>query len=193
MLLYYGTRICHDSVLYSVHSPFSYCLNNYSSTNTVIPIIRDLELNKKRLEELSVMLDIAIILYQTSVQKPKSLPLIDEMVKYANFKFMHSYRRRIRLMESNANCRYLKKLRQVFTVYLLRPPPLLSFCLRWCSNFVGSESGQKQSVKLLQNMVSNTTQHPHPLPATHCLYVLYFYFGKGGSGGCEQERRLEGQ
>ena len=27
------------------------------------------------------------------------------------------------------------------------------FCLGWCSNFVGSESGQKQSVKLLQNMV----------------------------------------
>ncbi len=27
----------------------------------------------------------------------------------------------------------------------------------------------------LQNMVSKTTQHrPHPLPATHCLYILYF-------------------
>jgi hypothetical protein len=25
----------------------------------------------------------------------------------------------------------------------------------WCSNFVGSESGQKQSVKLLQNVVYN--------------------------------------
>jgi hypothetical protein len=37
------------------------------------------------------------------------------------------------------------------------------FCLGWCSNFVGSESGQKQSVKLLQNMVYNTTQHP-PTP-----------------------------
>jgi hypothetical protein len=31
---------------------------------------------------------------------------------------------------------------------------LVIFCLGWwCSNFVGSESGQKQSVKLLQNMV----------------------------------------
>jgi hypothetical protein len=30
------------------------------------------------------------------------------------------------------------------------------FVLRWCSNFVGSESGQKQSVKLLQNVVYNT-------------------------------------
>jgi hypothetical protein len=39
------------------------------------------------------------------------------------------------------------------------------FLLGWPSNFVGSESGQIQSVKLLQNMVSNRTQHPHPLPA----------------------------
>jgi hypothetical protein len=29
--------------------------------------------------------------------------------------------------------------------------------LGWCSNFLGSEYGQKQIVKLLQNMVSNTT------------------------------------
>jgi hypothetical protein len=36
----------------------------------------------------------------------------------------------------------------------LRPPPLLGVCLGWCRNFVGSESGQKQSVKLLQKMVS---------------------------------------
>jgi hypothetical protein len=27
------------------------------------------------------------------------------------------------------------------------------FCLEWCSNFVGSESGEKQSVKLLQNIL----------------------------------------
>jgi hypothetical protein len=38
----------------------------------------------------------------------------------------------------------------------------LFVCL--CSNFVGSESGQKQSVKLLQNMVYNTTHHPTPPP-----------------------------
>jgi hypothetical protein len=30
----------------------------------------------------------------------------------------------------------------------LRPPPLLCFCLGWSSSFVGSESGQIQSVKL---------------------------------------------
>jgi hypothetical protein len=55
--------------------------------------------------------------------------------------------------------------------------------LGWSSNFVGSESGQIQSVKLLQNMVSNTTQHPQPLPATHRLYILYFDTGKGLRGG----------
>ncbi len=44
-------------------------------------------------------------------------------------------RRKIRLIESNAKFRYLKKLtckgtsRQVFIC--LRPPPLLGFCLVW--------------------------------------------------------------
>ncbi len=42
------------------------------------------------------------------------------------------------------------------------------FCLGWCSNFVGSESGQKQSVKRLQNMVDNTTQQPS-IPPTFSL------------------------
>jgi hypothetical protein len=66
-----------------------------------------------------------------------------------------------RLTECNAKCRYLKKLickgtlRQVFIC--MRPPPLLGFWLGRQGNFVFSESGRLQSVKLLQNMVSNTT------------------------------------
>jgi hypothetical protein len=60
------------------------------------------------------------------------------------------------------------KLLQVFIC--LRPPPLQGFCLGWSSIFVGSESGQKQSVKLLQNMASNTTQYPPP-PPSHTLSV----------------------
>jgi hypothetical protein len=57
---------------------------------------------------------------------------------------------------------------------------LLVIFLGWVNNFVGSESGQKQSVKLLQNVVYNPTQH---LPtATHNLYILYVYFGGGGGG-----------
>ncbi len=59
-------------------------------------------------------------------------------------------------------------LRQMFIC--LRPPPLLGFCLGWSSNFVGSESGQTKSVKLMQNMVSNRTQHPPP-PPSHTLSV----------------------
>jgi hypothetical protein len=56
--------------------------------------------------------------------------------------------------------------------------------LFWCSNFVGSESGQKQSVKLLQNMVYNTTQHP-PQPHTVCKYYTFTL----GMGGGQRERR----
>jgi hypothetical protein len=60
--------------------------------------------------------------------------------------------------------------------------------------FEGSESDQKQNVKLLQNMVYNTTQHPPP--HSHILYVLvyilYVYFGKGGGVG-EGREKVEGQ
>jgi hypothetical protein len=71
-------------------------------------------------------------------------------------------------------------------------------CLGWCSNFVDSESGQKQSVKLLQNMVYNTTQHPctHPTPLqphTVCIvYILYVYLRKGEREG-EVREKVEGQ
>jgi hypothetical protein len=57
-----------------------------------------------------------------------------------------------------------RDLRQVFIT--LRPPPLQGLCLGWSSSFVGSESGQVQSVKLLQNMVSN-----NPQPPSHTLSV----------------------
>ncbi len=49
----------------------------------------------------------------------------------------------------------------------LRPTPLLSLCLGWSRNFVGSESGQIQSVKLLQNMISNRTPS-----GTFCLRIV---------------------
>jgi hypothetical protein len=83
-------------------------------------------------------------------------------------------RRKIRLIENNAKCRPLKKctckwtLRQVFIC--LRPSRLLGFCFGWSCNFVGLESGQIQSVKFLQNMVSNRTQNLPP-PPSHTLSV----------------------
>ncbi len=68
-----------------------------------------------------------------------------------------------------------QSLNVVFTGY---------FCLGWCCDFVGSESGQKQSVKPLQNVVYNTTQHlKFPTPHSHTLSVytvLYIYFGTVG-------------
>jgi hypothetical protein len=43
-------------------------------------------------------------------------------------------------------------------------------------------------------MVYNTTYHPpnSPHTATHCLYILYVYFGKGG-GAEEVREKVEGQ
>ncbi len=70
--------------------------------------------------------------------------------------------------------------------YLSEAPFPSRFFLVSSSNFVGSESGQIQSFKHLPNMVSNRTQHPQPLPATHCLFTLYFDTGKG-----EREERVE--
>jgi hypothetical protein len=59
---------------------------------------------------------------------------------------------------------------------------LLVICLGWFSNFVGSESGQKQNVKLLQNMVYTTIQHPPiPPPQSHTLsvYTVHLLWGGG--------------
>jgi hypothetical protein len=68
-------------------------------------------------------------------------------------------------------------LRLVFIC--LSPPSLLGFCLGWFKNFVGTESGQIQSVKLLQNMVSNRIKDPPPPPSQHCLYILVVSQGRG--------------
>jgi hypothetical protein len=58
--------------------------------------------------------------------------------------------------------------------------------------FVGSESGQKQSVKLLQNMAYNTTQHAPPPPShshTLSVYIVHLVWG----GGVEVREKVEGQ
>ncbi len=103
---------------------------------------------------------------ESSVSKVLAILDHDRQVLFCNMPYRS---RKIKLMESNAKCRQLKKLtckgtlRQVFIC--LMPLPLLDFYLQWSTNFVGSESGQIQSVKLLQNLVSNTTQHPPPTPS----------------------------
>ncbi len=107
-------------------------------------------------------------------------------------------RRKTILIESNVKCRLQKltskrTLRQVFIC--LRFPHLLGFCPGWSSNFVDSYSGQIESVKLLQNMVSNRTQHPHPCqPHTVCIRYTVLWHREGWMGrGGEPERRLGGQ
>jgi hypothetical protein len=61
--------------------------------------------------------------------------------------------RRLCKMSSSKNLTRKGTVWQVFNCQ--RAPPLLGVCLGWSSNFIGSESGQIQSVKLLQNMVSH--------------------------------------
>jgi hypothetical protein len=74
-------------------------------------------------------------------------------------------------------------LRQVF-ICQTPPPPL-----GWSINFVGSESGQIQSVKLLQNMVSNRI--PYPIAHGIRMYSIQYLFtqGRGGGGGVELNQR----
>jgi hypothetical protein len=106
-----------------------------------------------------------------------------------------SDRRKIRLIESNAKCRYLQKFTSKRTfVTVSEGPPLLSFSLGWWrSNYVGSESGQKQSVKLLQNMVSNTTQYPPPPSKPHTVCIYYtLSLGRGEGWGRWTREKVRG-
>ncbi len=70
---------------------------------------------------------------------------------------------------------------------------LLVIFVRWCNNFVGSESGLKQRINLLQNMVYNTTQHPPPPTTTHCLYIMYVVNFRKRGGAEEVREKVEGQ
>ncbi len=88
-------------------------------------------------------------------------------------------------------------LRQLFIC--LRPPPLLGFCLgvlqQFCRFWIWSDT--HSSVKLLQNMLSNTTNIPPPPRYTHCnrIYFLYTHictYSHRKGGRVEPERRGEG-
>jgi hypothetical protein len=95
--------------------------------------------------------------------------------------------------DTKATCRHLKKnylYRQVFIC--LRLPPLLGFVWGWSSNFVGSGSGQIQSVNFCRIRSSTGLNIPpctHSQPHTVCIYN-FFDFRKGRG---EPERKLEGQ
>jgi hypothetical protein len=50
---------------------------------------------------------------------------------------------------------------------------------------------QKQNAKLQQNMVYNTTQHPHPHSHTLSIYTVLLLW-EGGKGWGRSERRYRG-
>ncbi len=92
---------------------------------------------------------------------------------------------KIRLIESNAKCSYLKKLtykgalRHLFIC--VRPPPLLGFYWGWIGNFFGFWiwSDTERHTPAEYGLQHNSTL-PNPPSVTHCLYIMYFDFGKGG-------------
>ncbi len=103
---------------------------------------------------------------------PSFKPFPSSFPSIVPFPLLHIGHGLINFIDIKAKYRQLNKmtckgtLRQVFIVW----GPLL-FCLfGWSSYFVGSESGQKQSVKLL---VPNRTQHPPP-PPSHTLSVYTY-------------------
>ncbi len=79
-------------------------------------------------------------------------------------------------------------------VYLCEAPWPSPPKFRGSSNFVGSETGQIKSVKLLQicSPTGLNNQHPPPFPSHTLSVYMFFDTGKGG-GRVEPERRLEEQ
>ncbi len=66
-----------------------------------------------------------------------------------------------------------------------------SFCLGWWSNFVGSESGQKQSVKLPAEYGLQHNSTPPPPPDSHILSVYTVHLVWEGGGTVRE--KVEGQ
>ncbi len=128
--------------------------------------------------------------YQTELIKLKDFA--NKMWRRKKFTICNVWKVKIQYIERGGG---LEKCRDEGTLKTPIPSCRLhwSFCLGWWSNFVGSESGQKQSVNLLQNMVHSTFQHPPSPPptVTHCLYTV-LYIGKGGGGRRSERRYIRG-
>ncbi len=98
----------------------------------------------------------------------------------------------INYIDTKAICRHLKiltcigTLRQALSIWDALASHVLCGVVR---HFVGSESGQIQCVKLLQNMVSTPLTPPPPQPHTVRIYCTL----TKGRGTVKPEKRLEGQ
>jgi hypothetical protein len=104
----------------------------------------------------------------------------------------------INYIDTKAKCRHLKKWTRKGTfaagVYLSEAPSPPRFLFGWSSNFVGTESGQKQSVILPQNMVSNRTQHSPPTPGhTLSINTVLWHREEGEVQECWTGEKVRGQ
>ncbi len=113
--------------------------------------------------------------------------------------------------DAKAKCRHLKKLtckgasRQVFLSVLYGTPSRTVYDMYvFTQGRGGGESWTREKGKgTTANSLSPPAEYglptglntlpPPTLPATHCLFIMYFDTGKGGRGRVELERRLEGQ
>ncbi len=111
-------------------------------------------------------------------------------------KFAAGHHGLIKYRDAKSKCCHLKKLPvQIDCGRCLSVWGPLHFkgFLGWSSNFVGCESGQIKSLKLLQNIVSNRTQHPpHPPSRTLSGYIVLLWHTDGGRGGGGELNQREG-
>jgi hypothetical protein len=95
------------------------------------------------------------------------------------------FHRKIGLIESNAKCPHLKKSlgKGLCGRYLSEAPSPPRFCLGVIHQ--GTKFGQIQSIKLLQNVISNTNPRSHTLSV---YTVRCFDTEKGGTESREKGR-----
>ncbi len=91
-------------------------------------------------------------------------------------------------MSSSKKVTWKGTSRQV--LIFLRPPPLLGFW-QFCSFWIWSDTECKTHAEY---GLQHDSTYPHPLPVTHCLFLLYFDNREGGrSNQREGERGKQGR
>ena len=150
-----GSRDCNQEQTHTHQQGISYTPHSHTHTSTVLYILTQKHYEPTTVLEFRTNLwgqepsrnRVVVPARQvTQADGIESLKSIPGLLKSLIIPPLEQERRKIRLIENIAKCRHLKKLTckgtlgQVFIC--LRPPPILGFCLGWCSNFVCPESGQ---------------------------------------------------